>query len=232
MSLDDSTGFLTRRSTGGNISRIVNLAKQLALPLPFRGGKRRCAGRPPKGDKALVSHAPRPRFARPTPAHVTLRMDNELPGLRSSRRFAIVSGCFEKSRGKLGLRLVEFSVLGNHLHLIVEADSSAALSRGMQGLCIRIAKALNAALDRSGRVFADHYHSRLLLTPTEVASTIAYVLDNAARHYDRHSNEDCFSSTTLELRRLLALPRCWLLTVGWKRARPNALRALGRFYDV
>ena len=44
-----------------------------------------------------------------------------------------------------GLRIVQFSVQGNHLHLIVEADSSTALSRGMQGLCIRLAKALKAS---------------------------------------------------------------------------------------
>src|SRR5438876_1449634 len=39
-------------------------------------------------------------------------------------------------------RLIEFSVLGNHLHrlhLLVEADSSLALSRGMQGLNVRFA---------------------------------------------------------------------------------------------
>jgi hypothetical protein len=60
------------------------------------------------------------------------------------------------------MRLVEFSVLGNDLHLVVEADTSEALSRGMQGLCIRLAMALNRALRRTGQVFSDHYHSRLL----------------------------------------------------------------------
>jgi putative transposase len=41
------------------------------------------------------------------------------------------------------MRLVEFTVLSNHLHLIVEADNSTELSRGMQGLCVRLARALN-----------------------------------------------------------------------------------------
>jgi hypothetical protein len=42
------------------------------------------------------------------------------------------------------------------------------LSRALQGLCIRIAKALNAMMERPGGVFADHYWSRLLRTPTEL----------------------------------------------------------------
>ena len=40
--------------------------------------------------------------------------------------------------------------MGNHLHLIVEADGNEALSRAMQGLCIRIAKALNAMMNLAG----------------------------------------------------------------------------------
>src|SRR5262252_7815971 len=184
---------------------------QMVLPLPRRGGKRRGAGRKPKGDKALVSHMARPRFDRVTPSHVTLRVKKGLPSLRSSRRFAAITACFGKARGRFGLRLVEFSVLGNHLHLIVEADSSEALSRGMQGLCIRLAKALNKALSHRGSVFADHYHSRLLRSPTELARAIAYVLENAAHHF-AGAKTDAFSSAVT--RDALAVPRGWLLRLG------------------
>ena len=69
------------------------------------------------------------------------------------------------------------------LHLIVEADSNEALTRGMQGLGVRIAKGLNRVMRRNGRVFADHYHSRILATPTELVNAISHVLGNAAHHY-------------------------------------------------
>ena len=39
-----------------------------------------------------------------------------------------------------GLRLLEFWVLSNHLHL--EADGKRSLSRGVQGLAVRLARAL------------------------------------------------------------------------------------------
>jgi putative transposase len=107
------------------------IPRQLALPFRTRGGRRKGAGRPPNGKTAMVSHLKRPVFQKVTPAHVTLRIANDIPSLRSSRRFAIIRRCFAKARQNQRLRLIEFSVLSNHLHLIVEADDSKALSRGM-----------------------------------------------------------------------------------------------------
>ena len=43
-------------------------------------------------------------------------------------------------RGIIGV--TDFSILSNHLHLIVEALDRKTLSRGMQGVKIRIAKAI------------------------------------------------------------------------------------------
>lgn len=193
--------------------------RQLLLGLHFRGGKRKGAGRKPKGKRPLVSHAARPVFARPTPAHVTLGVAEDVPSLRSSKRFTTIRSCFATARGRFGLRLIEFSVLSNHLHLVVEADDDGALSRGMQGLGIRLAKALNRTLGRKGRVFADHYHSRLLRTPTELAIAIRYVLDNAEHHYGEQDQRH--SSRSADAAAVLAAPRSWLASIGWRRAPPR-----------
>jgi hypothetical protein len=109
-------------------------------------------------------------------------------------------------------------VLGNHLHLIIEADDSAALTRGVQGLSIRIAKALNAMMEASGRVFDDHYHSRLLRSPTELVRAIRYVLGNHEHHFAQ-KGLDPYSSAVLGKREVVVSePRGWLLRVGWKLA--------------
>src|SRR5690348_6846413 len=141
--------------------------KQLALDFRPWGGPRRRAGRKPKGPRALVSHKQRPRFDQAAAVHVTLRVGNDVWNLRSRRCFRVVEACFADAREWFGLRIIEFVVLGNHLHLLVEADSDRALSRGMQGLAIRIAKRLNRLMKRTGALFADHYHSRVLKTPAE-----------------------------------------------------------------
>ena len=194
-------------------------SNQLELPLPRRGGKRRGAGRRPKGPRTLVAHKSRPRFEKPTPVHVTVRVARHVWNLRSRRCFNAIAACFEVSCGRFGLRLIEFSILGNHLHLLMEADSSEALSRGMQGLNVRIAKALNRLMNARGRVLADHYHAQLLATPTQLVSAIAYVLGNSRHHYGGPAERDPFSSLACERARLLCVPVSWLLRTGWRRAR-------------
>lgn len=204
-------------------------ARQLVLALPQHGGKRRGAGRKATGPRDRVSHKARPRFAKPAAVHVTLRVGTQVWNLRSRRCFKLIEASLENARERFGLRVIEFSVLGNHLHLLVEADCDVSLSRGMQGLAVRIAKALNRLMQRSGAVFADHYHSRVLNTPTEVVDALAYVLGNYAHHFGGAPGNDPFSSGAYDgaaRSRFLAVPVTWLVRVGWRRAKriPQWLR--------
>ena len=148
---------------------------------------------------------------------MTLRVTNRVWNLRSRRCFRLIEACFVAALGRFGLRIIEFSVLGNHIHLIVEADSSLSLSRGMQGVAIRVAKALNRLMNQTGRVFSDHFHSRLLKTPTELVNAIGYVLGNAEHHYGGAA-VDPFSSLSCDRERVLGERRTWLPRVGWRRA--------------
>lgn len=133
---------------------------QLELPLRRRGGKRPGAGRKPKGERAGVRHAPRPRVTRHTPVHVTLRMHKFVASLRQAICYRALERALREGRARFGLRLVHFSIQSNHIHLLVEADDTHALSRGMQGLSVRIARTLNQQMMRRGPVLADRYDVR------------------------------------------------------------------------
>lgn len=76
-----------------------------------------------------------------------------------------------------GVRLTHYSIQGNHLHLIVEAEDREALSFAMRALTIRIALGLNRLVGRKGKVFADRFHAHVLRTPREVRHAIAYSSD-------------------------------------------------------
>jgi len=163
--------------------------------------------------------------------HVTVRVRRHVWNLRSSRCYRRIGRCLERACGRLGLRVIEYAVLGNHVHFIVEADSTGSLARGMQGLSIRIAKSLNALMSSRGSVFADHYHSQLLVTPTQVVNAIAYVLGNHQHHYGA-AGRDAFSSMSLPARlrqSRLAMPISWLLIIGWRKA---ARRSLARLTQI
>jgi hypothetical protein len=118
----------------------------------------------------------------------------------------------------MGLRS-KSPVQGNHLHLLVEAADKAALSRGMQGLAVRVARALNRVAGRRGKVFSDRYHSRPLATRREVANALRYVLQNFRHHLREdvvpRGADPCSSAACLVLPlppdAPVVPPRTWLL---------------------
>ena len=185
---------------------------QLGFKFRMWGGKRKGAGRPRKdgvvGARPGVPHVARPVLAERFPVHVTWRMDKRVWNLRTRRCFGVMQQAMFKGASKSGFRLVHYAVLGNHVHLIVEAPNRVRLSRGMQGLGIRIARALNRVMQRRGRVVADRYHAHILKTPSEVRRARAYLLTNAHHHYgSAHGHDDAFASHVP-----VAVPRAWLLS--------------------
>ncbi|ACG72200.1 conserved hypothetical protein [Anaeromyxobacter sp. K] len=212
-------------------------ARQLRFRLPAprtHGGRRRGAGRKPKAARAGVSHHGRPEVTAATPVHVTLRVLPHVWNLRSGRSLRVVEAALSAIRDGSGFRVVHFSLQGNHLHLLVEAGGAGALSAGMQGLTIRLAKGLNGLMARRGRVFADRYHAHVLRTPAEVRNALAYVLLNHRSHrarageragrgsVDRYSSGACFdgwrdAAGRGEAARVTAAARTWLLATGWRR---------------
>ena len=142
---------------------------QQALALPTRGGKRPGAGRPTTRAKPAVPHLERDDVRRYQPVHVTLCVAAPVWNLRSERSFAIIHAALTAARRRPDSRIVHFSVQGNHIHLIVEAAGTAALSNAVRALSIRIARRLNRMMGRSGPVFEDRFHSHVLRTPAEVS---------------------------------------------------------------
>jgi REP element-mobilizing transposase RayT len=158
----------------------VDLLIALAFVVKRHGGARAGAGRRRATTRRNVPHRPRDRHHPHHPVHVTLRA--ALPAsLRTERVLPTVQRAL-RAASHPGFRLLEFSIQPDHLHLIVEGDSGHALTRGIQGLAIRVAKAVNRVLHRRGRVWADRHHSRPLRTPREVRNALAYVLTNWIKH--------------------------------------------------
>ena len=116
------------------------------------------------------------------PVHVTFRVRRHVWSLRSRRAFRVLHRAFTQGCHRFGTRLAHYAIMGNHLHLIVEAPSTRSLSRAMQGLAIRIAKGLNGLMGARGTVFEARYYATVLRTPRAVRAALAYVLNNYRRH--------------------------------------------------
>jgi REP-associated tyrosine transposase len=189
--------------------------KQLQMKFRTWGGKRRGAGRKPKGARAGVPHVARPALGKPRPVHVTVRVLPHVWNLRSRRSFAVIGPAIYAAGERFGVRVCHYSVQGNHVHLVAEAGHAADLGRAMKGFGVRVAKGLNRMMDRRGRVLADRYHEHVLRTPTEMRHAVHYVIHN----YRRHALErrqvlpptfvDPFSSASGAI--ALPAPSIWLL---------------------
>ena len=106
-----------------------------------------------------------------------------LPSFRKQTLYAAIESAVRRTRRE-DFRIVEFSVQKDHLHLIVEADDSASLARGMKSFSVRANRLYNAALGRMrGRVWGDRYHRRDLGSARQVRNALVYCLGNYKKHY-------------------------------------------------
>ena len=103
--------------------------------------------------------------------------------MRRFKAFTILCNAIYAATNRFaGFRVVQFSLQRTHLHLIVEAEHESVLSKGMQGLCVRLAKRFNTLIGRRGTFFADRYHSNAFASPLMARRVLLYVLNNARRH--------------------------------------------------
>jgi REP element-mobilizing transposase RayT len=113
---------------------------------------------------------------------VTQKTRVSLPGLRRKATFRVLADAVRAGNEKPGFRVVAFSVLSNHFHYIVEARNKVRLARGMQGLSIRVARALNRHWGRRGKVFRERFFARALRTMQAMRRGFLYDLQNARRN--------------------------------------------------
>ena len=186
--------------------------------------------------KARVLHRTRTPLTGREPVLVTLTTQRTIANLRGRRAMQRIIASLSRAKERLGVRNVHYSVQRDHVHLIVEAQEARSLSRAMQGLSVRIAKALNRALGRKGKIFADRFHDRALTSPKQARHALAYVLCNARKHGvappTRGWMDPCSSARVFDgWRRKIcsaghasvitiaatAAPLVWLLRIGWRR---------------
>ena len=221
------------------MARIKKIWRQETIEFRKRpgnwGGRRKGAGRK-RGKK--VQHEARRALDGRTPVHVTLRLLPDIARLRRRDQYQAVRRSLALTAHRDDCRICQYSIQGNHLHLIVEPGSKDGLSRGMIAFKTSCARRLNDVVGRRGKVFADRYHARYLTSCAQVRRALCYVLNNWRRHgehrahpdwrTDPFSSADFFEGWTDHAPRRppwlgpedtppVADAGFWLLTTGWRR---------------
>jgi putative transposase len=216
MRLRDRQREQRERTLARRRARRAQVGTQLELPVR----RQKKMGRPRKHDPG-VAHVRRPAHLARLPLHVTLRVEPRVWNLRSRRSFKVIEKAFWGAMARSSARICHFSIMGNHIHLIIEAGNRSVLSAAMRSLGVRLGKGMNRVMSSRGRVVAQRYLARALCTPSQVARARRYVLYNFAQHAREWGERlparfvDPYSSAALPD---LPPPQTWLLDVGWQRA--------------
>ena len=202
------------------------------------GGRRKGAGRKPVGARPSSGHKTRPEIDDTRVLHVVVRVAAEVRNVRRPAMYKAIRNATIAVAKRGWIRIVHLSIQHNHLHLLVEANDAQALSCGMQVLAILVARGINRALGRRGKIFAFRYHATPIASPRQARNALPYVLCNWRRHREdrapgraRTALLDPYASgLTLDGWRGIAsfarppdyvplpvaAPQTWLLAVGWR----------------
>src|SRR5262245_47472693 len=95
-----------------------------------RGGKRKGAGRKPKGRSAGSRHEARPEIKPSHVLHVVLRVAPTVGNMRRRPMYKAVRYASLVAALRERFRICHISIQRTHIHMLVEADDKRALTRG------------------------------------------------------------------------------------------------------
>ncbi|MES2526254.1 MAG: hypothetical protein V4598_04180 [Bdellovibrionota bacterium] len=157
------------------------------------GGRRSGSGRK-RIHSPGVAHRVRETLNRRTPLHINFRYRTHI---RNKTTFRLLKRAILNGRKK-SLRIIHFSFQKNHVHLIIEADSNAVLTKGMRSVTVTMAMGL-----KKGRVQTQRYHLHVLKSLRETKNAVHYVLFNEQKHEKSAGGPG--DSTTGEYNSILSL---------------------------
>jgi REP element-mobilizing transposase RayT len=185
------------------------------------------------------------------PVHVTIRIVGNVESLRRRDTYLALREVTIVTATRADFRIVHMSIQRDHIHLIVEADGKAALSKGVQGFAISAPRQINKAITerggdrRTGKVISERFHARPLVSPRAVRHAVADLLNNWRHHREDQAQPtsswrvDPFSSGALFFgwKELVDSPVLWPLPPTYHplivlRPRTWLLQTWHRFHPL
>ena len=113
--------------------------------------------------------------------HVTARANRKETILDRSRIKAIFLEVVARAKRRYAFRIDNFTVMGNHFHLIIQPGEGVSLSRIMQWILSVFAQAYNRIHGYIGHVWGERFFSRIIRTVSEYLFAFDYVDDNPVK---------------------------------------------------
>jgi REP element-mobilizing transposase RayT len=168
------------------------------LPLPMKKPR----GRPaltPKQREDHLPHRSRPKLPKGAPVHITLKTDKtNIKTLRNKVLYKEIRQSMRRAR-EAGIRIVQFAVLGDHIHMLIEAQDALQLGHAMRAMSISLSKRISLRMKKNLRVLKERYHRRTLTTLAQVRHAKNYIAGNANKHGFTRHKFDWYCSDVVKL---------------------------------
>jgi putative transposase len=113
--------------------------------------------------------------------HVTARANRREMILDSPRTKALFLDIVANAKKRYSFRIENFTVMGNHFHLIIQPGKGESLSRIMQWILSVFAQAYNRLHGMIGHVWGERFFSRIIRTVSEYLIAFNYVDENPVK---------------------------------------------------
>ena len=88
---------------------------------------------------------------------------------------------FKNKKKNIGIRLIAYCVMDNHVHMLVFSDFIEELSKTMSSVNTKYAIYYNKKMDRCGYVFRDRFKSEIIIDRKHLENCIKYIHNNPVK---------------------------------------------------
>ncbi|MDR2501571.1 MAG: transposase [Treponema sp.] len=113
--------------------------------------------------------------------HVTARANRGEMVLFCPAMRKLFLAILERAKKKYGFAIHNFSIMGNHIHLLIRPGPKGSLSQIMQWILSLFARAWNKKHGVKGHVWGDRFFSKILAALSDFLHAFAYVSRNPVK---------------------------------------------------
>lgn len=113
--------------------------------------------------------------------HVTARANRKEMILDARASKELFLTIVMRAKKRYPFRIENFTVMGNHFHLVIVPIKEASLSRIMQWIMSRFAVAYNKIHGFTGHVWGDRFFSRIIAGLRDLLSIFEYIDENPVK---------------------------------------------------
>jgi len=127
--------------------------------------------------------------------HITSRGNNREKIFLDEHDFHRYKQLLRRYRAKFGFKLYAYSLMPNHIHLLLETSAAGSISKIMHAINTAYAMYFNAKYDHVGHVWQGRFHSSIVDTDAYLLEVMRYMDLNPVRaSLSKHPREYAWSS--------------------------------------